>query len=348
MKALMSLEDYLAGWARNGEVRAAAKTVLSLAGAGTEISGLIARGPLAGSMSAVVGRHGDGDSQKELDRITNDLIIEALKGAPVALIASEELEAPLATGADDAPLCVAIDPLDGSSNIDTNVSVGTIFSILPLREDTGREDEAHFFQPGTRQLAAGYIIYGPQTSMVLSVGAGTHIFTLDPADRKYKLTAANLQVPADTREFAINASNYRHWDTGIRQYIDSCLEGAQGARKKNFNTRWIGSMVAECHRILIRGGIYLYPGDAREGYRQGRLRLIYEGNPVAFLMEQAGGAATTGQMRILDVEPTAIHQRIPLIFGSTGEVAIAESHCGLGENSADRSPLFAQRGLFRP
>ena len=242
---------------------------------------------------------------------------------------------------------MAIDPLDGSSNIDTNVSVGTIFSILPLREGADVPPEAHFFQPGTRQLAAGYIIYGPQTSMVLTVGAGTHIFTLDPTDRKYKLTSANLQIPADTREFAINASNYRHWDTGIRQYIDTCIEGAPGPRKKNFNTRWIGSMVAECHRILMRGGIYLYPGDSREGYAEGRLRLIYEGNPIAFLMEQAGGAASTGQTRILDLEPTAIHQRIPLIFGSAEEVATVEGYHGISEASADRSPLFAQRGLFR-
>ena len=347
MKALMSLEDYLDGWARTGEAGAAAKTVLSLASAGRLISGLAAQGPLAGSMSAVVGHSNDGDGQKELDRITNIQVIEALKGAPVACIASEELDGPMATGKDDAPLCVAVDPLDGSSNIDANVTIGTIFSILPRLKDTPGAAEAHFFQPGTKQLAAGYIIYGPQTSMALTVGEGAHIFTLDPADRKYKLTSANLQVPAETREFAINASNYRHWDAGIRRYIDSCLEGAQGGRAKNFNMRWVGSMVAECHRILMRGGIYLYPGDTREGYAEGRLRLIYEGNPVAFLMDQAGGAATTGQMRILDVEPTSIHQRIPLIFGSAEEVAVAESYQGNGAASAERSPLFARRGLFR-
>lgn len=347
MKALMSLEDYLDGWARTSEARAAAKTVLSLARAGTVISGLIAQGPLAGSMGVIVGHNSDGDTQKELDRLTNIQVIEALKGAPVAWIASEELDEPMATGKDDAPLCVAIDPLDGSSNIDTNVSVGTIFSILPRREDTGGAAEAHFFQPGTRQIAAGYIIYGPQTAMALTVGAGTHIFTLDTADHKFKLTSANVQIPADTREFAINASNYRHWDVWVRQYIDTCLEGARGAREKNFNMRWIASMVAECHRILTRGGIYLYPGDARDGYAEGRLRLIYEGNPVAFLMEQAGGAATTGQMRILDVVPTGIHQRVPLIFGSAEEVAVVESYHANGAASAERSPLFARRGLFR-
>jgi len=347
MKVLMSLEDYLYGWAKTDEAKSVAKTVLSLAGAGTAISGLIAKGALAGSMSVVVTHNSDGDSQKELDRLTNVQVIEALKEAPVACIASEELDEPMPTGKDDAPLCVAIDPLDGSSNIDTNVSVGTIFSILPRREDTAGADEAHFFQPGTKQLAAGYIIYGPQTAIVLTVGDGTHIFTLDPADNKYKLTSASIEVPAETREFAVNASNYRHWDEGVRQYIDTCLEGTQGARAKNFNMRWIASMVAECHRILMRGGIYLYPGDAREGYTQGRLRLIYEGNPVAFLMEQAGGAASTGQMRILDVEPTGIHQRIPLIFGSAEEVAIAEHCLSKDADTAEHSPLFGRRGLFR-
>lgn len=347
MKALMSLEDYLSGWARTDGAKGVAETVLSLASAGTVISGLIAKGPLAGSMGVVVSHNSDGDTQKELDRQTNTLVIDALKEAPVACIASEELDEAMATGKDDAPLCVAIDPLDGSSNIETNVSVGTIFSILPRREDVDGADKAHFFQPGTKQLAAGYIIYGPQTSIVLTVGDGTHIFTLDSTDHKYKLTAANMQVPAETREFAINASNYRHWDEGVRQYIDSCLEGSEGTVAKDFNMRWVASMVADCHRILMRGGIYMYPGDAREGYTQGRLRLIYEGNPVAFLMEQAGGSATTGQMRMLDVVPTDIHQRIPLIFGSAEEVAVVESYHNNRGASAERSPLFARRGLFR-
>lgn len=347
MRAFTSLEDYLNDWAKNDEARAVAQTVRSLASAGTVISGLIAQGSLAGSMGVVIGRNSDGDTQKELDRLTNVQVIDALKEAPVAYIASEELNDAIATGYEDAQLCVAIDPLDGSSNIDTNVSIGTIFSILPLRADGDGTASTHFFQQGTRQLAAGYIIYGPHTALVLTVGEGAHIFTLDSADGLFKLTSANVQIPAATCEFAINASNYRHWDEGVRQYVDVCLAGAQGDRAKDFNMRWIAAMVAECHRILIRGGIYLYPGDARHGYHDGRLRLIYEGNPIAFLMEQAGGAASTGLMRILDIEPTEIHQRIPLIFGSVEEVAIVERYLRDTEPSAERSPLFGKRGLFR-
>jgi fructose-1,6-bisphosphatase I len=347
MAPLMTLERYLEDWARTDEARAVAETILAIAGAGKTISGLIAQGPLAGSMGTVVANNADGDTQKELDRLTNIQAITALKRAPVAFVASEELDEPIATGNAAAPLCVAIDPLDGSSNIDTNVSVGTIFSILPLREDANGTGNLHFFQPGTRQLAAGYIIYGPHSALVLTVGQGTHIFTLDPADGKFKLTIKDVQIPRETREFAINTSNYRHWDEDVRQYIDDCLEGAEGPRGKNFNTRWIASMVAECHRILMRGGIYLYPGDARQGYQDGRLRLIYEGNPIAFLMEQAGGAASTGRMRIVDVEPTDIHQRVPLIFGSADEVETVERYVAQAGTGAERSPLFGRRGLFR-
>ena len=347
MSARMSLENYLASWAGTGETRAVAQTIQALARAGTVISNLIAQGPLAGSMGEVVARNSDGDAQKELDHLTNVQIIEALNSAPVAYIASEELDDAIETGNADALLCVAIDPLDGSSNINTNVSVGTIFSILPRREDGAGAARNHFFQKGTCQLAAGYIIYGPNTALVLTVGEGTHIFTLDPASGQYKRTAANVQIPAATREFAINASNYRHWDEGVREYVDECLEGVQGARAKDFNMRWVASMVAECHRILMRGGIYLYPGDAREGYTDGRLRLIYEGNPIAFLIEQADGGATTGAMRILEVEPIDIHQRIPLIFGSAAEVETVERHLSDSGPSNERSPLFSQRGLFR-
>lgn len=347
MTALETLDSHLENWARTSEHRDVADTVRALASAGKVISGLIAQGPLAGALGMVVGNNTGGDAQKELDRLANVQMIDALKAAPVAYIASEELDKPIASGKANAPLCVAIDPLDGSSNIDTNVSIGTIFSILPRREEENGSADSHFFQPGSSQLAAGYIVYGPHTALVLTVGEGTHIFTLDPGDGQFKLTAANMQVPAQTGEFAINASNYRHWDEAVRLYIDDCLEGSQGVRDKEFNTRWIASLVAECHRILMRGGIFLYPGDDRQGYRDGRLRLIYEANPVAFLMEQAGAGATTGQMRILDVEPVDIHQRIPLIFGSAEEVEVAQRYHEHSGSTGDRSPLFGRRGLFR-
>ncbi|MCP5110636.1 MAG: class 1 fructose-bisphosphatase, partial [bacterium] len=269
----------------------------------------------------------------------------ALETAPVAYIASEEMEEVVVTGRPDAPVSVAIDPLDGSSNIDTNVSIGTIFSILPRSGEAS--PEADFRQPGSAQLSAGYIIYGPQTALVLTVGEGTHIFTLDPRDGRFKLTEESLRVPAETREFAVNASNYRHWDESFRRYIDDCLEGEEGPRGKNFNMRWVASMVAECQRILMRGGVYLYPGDSREGYRDGRLRLIYEANPIGFLMEQAGGACSTGLTRMLDVEPTEIHQRVPLIFGSAGEVAAVEDYLQAKDLPGENNPLFGQRGLFR-
>lgn len=347
MAALETLDHYLGNWARTSEARAVADTIRAVAGAGKVIAGLIAQGPLAGSLGMVVGSNTGGDAQKELDRLANVQLIEALKAAPVAFIASEELDEPIATGDSAAPLCVAIDPLDGSSNIDTNVSVGTIFSILPRRANGNGSANVHFFQPGSRQLGAGYIVYGPHTALVLTLGDGTHIFTLDPGDGRYRLTAANVQIPAETREFAINASNYRHWDEAIRRYIDDCLEGLEGNRAKDFNTRWIASLVAECHRILMRGGIFLYPGDDRQGYCDGRLRLVYEGNPVAFLIEQAGGGATTGLMRILDVEPDDIHQRIPLIFGSAEEVDLVRHYHENTGSGGEHSPLFGRRGLFR-
>jgi len=238
-----------------------------------------------------------------------------------------------------APLLVAIDPLDGSSNIDTNVSVGTIFSILPNTDS--------FLQPGDRQLAAGYAIYGPQTALVLTTGEGTHVFTLDRASGQFRLTAEHVRVPRKTREFAISAANHRHWDEPIRIYVDDCLAGTEGPRGEDFNMRWIASMVAEAHRVLARGGVYMYPGDLREGYQRGRLRLLYEANPVAWLIEQAGGAASTGTCRILEIMPEGIHQRVPLIFGSRDEVERLDRYHRDPYPLGERSPLFGRRGLFR-
>jgi fructose-1,6-bisphosphatase I len=202
-------------------------------------------------------------------------------------------------------------------------------------------------QPGINQLAAGYCIYGPQTSLVLTLGSGTHIFTLDPELGEFRLTNADVQIAQTTREFAINVSNFRHWDRHIRSYIDDCLEGSEGLRQSNYNMRWLASLVAECHRILSRGGIFLYPADARKGYAQGRLRLLYECNPIAFLVEQSGGGATTGTQRILEVVPNDVHQRVPMIFGSSREIRRVERYYAQRKLHGERSQLFSRRGLFR-
>jgi fructose-1,6-bisphosphatase I len=341
------LEDYLDAWAGDEPPRAAvAGTIAALARATAEISALIAQGPLAGDLAAARVDKGGGDAQKELDVITDQLVQRHLAGAPVAALASEEADLPVAMTA-GAPLIVAIDPLDGSSNIDTNTSIGTIFSILPAPEGIDPASAEAFLQPGRAQLAAGYAIYGPNTSLVLSVGQGTAMFVLDPATKHYVLVNERIEVPPDAREFAINMSNYRHWDEPIRLYIDDLLKGQDGPRDADFNMRWLASMVAEAHRILIRGGVYLYPSDARKGYTSGRLRLIYEGNPIALLMEQGGGAATNGTEPILDLTPTSLHQRVPLVFGSREKVRRVERYVIAPESIAARSPLFAKRGLFR-
>jgi fructose-1,6-bisphosphatase I len=266
-----------------------------------------------------------GEVQKALDSITNDRIIAACRTAPVAAIASEELEHPVA-GVAGGSVLVAMDPLDGSSNIDTNVSIGTIFSILPCPAGIDPVSETAFLQTGRNQLAAGYILYGPQTTLVLTVGSGTQFFTLDRANHQFILTADRVKPPAKAKEWAINASNARHWDDHIKAYIDECLAGSTGARGEDTNMRWVGSLVADGHRILVRGGVYLYPADRRKGYGEGRLRLLYECNPLSLIVEQAGGAATTGTMPVLDVVPQKLHQRVGFIFGSAEEVTRIERH----------------------
>jgi len=347
MAEAMTLESYLMRWAGDKSDRdAIACTLISLSGACRKISELIALGPLAGALGAVHGNNMDGDAQKELDLLANDLVITSLRSAPVALMVSEELDDPLDLE-QDAPLFVAIDPLDGSSNIDTNISVGTIFSILPAQAGLNGAGNSVTLQPGTRQLAAGYAIYGPQTALVLTLGQGTQIFTLDPRSSEFHLTSENVRVPEKTREFAINVSNFRHWDQNIRAYVDDCLEGENGPREASYNMRWVASLVAECHRVLSRGGIFLYPGDSRDGYENGRLRLLYEINPIGWLIEQAGGGASTGHGRVLDLQPTDIHQRAPLVFGSEHEVSRLEQYYSALHPVGERSPLFNQRGLFR-
>ncbi|MCJ8142547.1 class 1 fructose-bisphosphatase [Ancylobacter sp. A5.8] len=336
-----TLQDHLSGWAGADPLRGAVgASVLALTEAGIAISELIAAGPLAGAMAAVRGYHEDGDSQKELDVIADTMVREALNGAPVALLGSEEAEEPYWLNPDGL-LAVAVDPLDGSSNIDSNASIGTIFSILPhIGPDS-------LLQPGLNQLAAGFLIYGPQVALVLTLGEGTQIFLLERGSRRFVLAQPAASVSPETAEYAINASNARHWDTSIRYYVEDCQAGADGPRAKDFNTRWIASMVADAYRILARGGVYLYPGDARKGYQQGRLRLVYEANPVAFLMEQAGAAATDGRRPILSLQPTHLHQRVPLVFGSRGEVERIARYQLDSSAMPERSPLFGRRGLLR-
>jgi fructose-1,6-bisphosphatase I len=342
-----TLRQHLDEWRGTDEMRGAvAETVERLADACCAIAEIIALGPLAGPLSAGRGANQDGDIQAELDLRANDVLIRELAEAPAACVASEELEIPCPLD-ETAPVCVAVDPLDGSSNIDTNVSVGTIFSILPMRCESCQPSARCFAQKGKRQLAAGYVIYGPQTALVLTLGEGTHIFTLNPDTGEFCLTYPSVQIPEDTHEFAINTSNFRRWDGHIRAYVDDCLKGAEGAHGKNYNTRWIASLVAECHRIMMRGGVFLYPGDRRPDYRKGRLRLAYECSPIAFLVEQAGGGASTGHKRIMEVKPKDVHQRVPLIFGSLNEVRLVEHYYQEAHPYQERSQLFGNRGLFR-
>jgi fructose-1,6-bisphosphatase I len=333
------LEAYLDAWTMGDPARRAiAETVAALAKSCITIAALVAKGPLAGEPGKVVGNNADGDAQQELDMLANQIIVDGLCAAPVDRIISEEMEKPMEF-TPEASLTVAVDPLDGSSNIDTNLSLGTIFSITSVA--------ARRLPRGADQVAAGYVIYGPQTMLVLSVGDGTHIFTLDPDSGVFKLTTAAVSIPTNTREFAINVSNFSHWDGQIKTYIGDCLDGEHGRRKDNFNMRWNASLVADCHRILSRGGIFLYPADGRKGYAEGRLRLLYEANPIAFLIEQAGARASSGRLPILELDPTHVHQRVPLIFGSVNEVERVESLYADLIPAGDPSPLFEYRGLFR-
>jgi len=342
MTMAMSLDHYLDQiTAKDSGHTEAAELVRHLAQAIIKISQLIALGPLAGAMGTSVGRNSDGDTQKKLDVLSQELMMQAMDEKMVAAIASEELDHWVVLNP-EAPLAVAFDPLDGSSNIDTNLSVGTIFSILPAK---GAENP--FFCPGTAQLAAGFAIYGPQTSLVLSFGDGVDILTLDPRDMTFRLTSSKVQILSGVPEFAINASNYRHWEAPVRTYVDDCFDGAEGPRGRNFNMRWLGSLVAETFRILARGGVFLYPADKRKGYETGRLRLIYEAHPIAFLIEQAGGIASTGRDRILDLAATSLHQRVPLIFGSKDKLELIERLHLQPEGESATSPLFGHRGLFR-
>lgn len=340
-----TLDDYLGRWAQADPSRGQiAATVRSLTAASLDISNLVRKGALAGSLGRPTGKKVDNDPQKEIDLLANNVILDALRTAPVAALASEEMDEPV-TFDENATLLVAVDPLDGSSNVEANLSIGVIFTVLPTRP--GHTDLAAFLQPGCEQVAAGFVLIGPQTALVLTLGMGTQIFTLDDQSHEFLLTHPKVEIPATTSEYAINASNYRHWDPPIRTYIQDCASGKEGPRAVSFNMRWTGSPVADIYRILSRGGIYLYPGDRRSRFRNGRLRLIYEANPIAWLIEQAGGRASTGRERVLDVVPKELHQRIPLIAGSADEVELVDRLHTRPQSLMYRSPLFGRRGLFR-
>ena len=315
----------------------------AVATAAIELAALIADGPLADITGQESGVNSDGDRQKDIDLIADDLMRRALRGAPVAALLSEEVELP-ETLRPEACLCVAIDPLDGSGNIENNLSMGTIFSIRPR----GNDLLSTFFEPGTVQCAAGFFVYGPQTTLVLALNASVDIFILDRRAGEFLRIRQAVQVARDTPEFAINASNRRHWHGPVRAYIEECLAGTNGGGEADFNMRWLGSLVAESFRILVRGGVFLYPADVRPSYREGRLRLLYEAQPMALIMEWAGGAATTGRRRILEVAAKTPHQRVPLIMGSVRGVRdVAANHEKIEpmfDNNA--APLFARRGLF--
>ena len=287
------------------------------------ISHAVNKGELGGILGSADSENVQGEVQKKLDIIANEVLIEANEwGGHLAAMASEEMDGiyVVPNRYPQGEYLLLFDPLDGSSNIDVNVSIGTIFSVLKKPEGDRGVEEGDFLQPGHQQVAAGYCVYGPQTTLVLTVGDGVAMFTLDREQGSFILTQENIRIPEDTKEFAINMSNMRHWDAPVKRYVDECLQGVEGPRGKNFNMRWIASMVSDVHRILTRGGIFMYPWDKREPNKPGKLRLMYEANPMSWLIEQAGGAATNGKQRILDIQPGQLHERVSVILGSKNEV----------------------------
>jgi fructose-1,6-bisphosphatase I len=289
----------------------------------------VSKGALGDVLGSAGSENVQGEVQKKLDVIANEILLQANEwGGQLAAMASEEMEAiyQIPNRYPMGEYLLLYDPLDGSSNIDVNVSIGTIFSVLKAPEGMSTPTEQDFLQPGSRQVAAGYAIYGPQTVLVLTTGNGVHAFTLDREMGSWVRTHSDIQIPEQTGEYAINASNARHWYPPVKRYIDELQAGKAGPRGKDFNMRWIASMVADVHRILSRGGVFMYPADAREPDKPGKLRLMYEANPMAFLVEQAGGAATDGKQRMLDVQPTKLHQRVPVFLGSKEEVELVTSY----------------------
>ena len=325
----ISLTRFLIEEERAAHVNAELRLLIEVvARACKTISVAVGKGALGGVLGdagsdAAASINVQGEAQKKLDVIANDVLLEANAwGGHLAGLASEEMEhsVPIPDVYPRGNYLLLFDPLDGSSNIDVNVSVGTIFSVLRCPEGVTTPEDRHFLQPGERQVCAGYCVYGPSTTLVLTVGHGTHAFTLDREQGSFILTQRDMTVPAETKEFAINMSNKRHWEAPMQQYVDDLLVGREGPRGKDFNMRWIGSMVADVHRILTRGGIFVYPWDRKDPSKAGKLRLMYEANPMSFLVEQAGGAATNGREAIMGLQPDGLHQRVPVFLGSRREV----------------------------
>ena len=325
MKKNISLSRYLVEQQRvDGLIPAQLRLLIEVvARACKRISHSVNKGALGDVLGTAGSENVQGEVQKKLDIIANEVLIEANEwGGHLAAMASEEMDSIylVPNRYPQGEYLLMFDPLDGSSNIDVNVSIGTIFSVLKKPEGHPGVTEEDFMQPGTQQVAAGYCVYGPQTTLVLTFGDGVAMFTLDREMGSFVLTQENVRIPEDTKEFAINMSNMRHWDAPVKRYVDECLAGVEGPRGKDFNMRWIASMVADVHRILTRGGVFMYPWDKREPNKPGKLRLMYEANPMSWLVEQAGGAATNGRERILDVKPTKLHERVSVILGSKNEV----------------------------
>ena len=316
------------------------------------IANLIGKGALAGVNGPAAGTNIQGEQQMKLDVMANDIFLRTNeRGGHLAAMASEELEEiyQIPPQYPRGRYLLAFDPLDGSSNIDVNVAVGSIFSVLRCADGIVEPTTKDFLQPGTEQVCAGYAIYGPTTMLVLTLGHGVHGFTLDREIGEFILSHPDLRIPTETSEFAINASNQRFWEPPVKRYVTECLAGRSGPRAKDFNMRWIASFVAEVHRILMRGGLFMYPKDSKDLAKAGRLRLLYEANPMAYLVEQAGGAASIGRDRILEVAPEGLHQRVPVILGSKEEVERIARYHGEHDRGVDQpftSPLFNERSLF--
>ena len=323
----ISLTRYLIEEQRAGHISADLRLLIEVvARACKTISVAVGKGALGGVLGDAGTGNVQGEAQKKLDVIANDVLLEANAwGGHLAGLASEEMEhsQPIPDVYPRGNYLLLFDPLDGSSNIDVNVSVGTIFSVLRCPDGVTTPEDAHYLQAGRDQVAAGYCVYGPSTTLVLTVGQGVHQFTLDREQGSFMLTQRGMTVPEETKEFAINMSNKRHWEAPMQQYVDDLLVGKEGPRGKDFNMRWIASMVADVHRILTRGGIFIYPWDRKDPTKAGKLRLMYEANPMSLLIEQAGGACSDGRQRMLDIAPTQLHQRVPVFLGSKEEVAAA-------------------------
>ncbi|WP_114701675.1 class 1 fructose-bisphosphatase [Psychrobacter proteolyticus] len=314
---MTTLADYLNQHATSPALNDVITTVTDV---GKTISQLLRKGALADILGEAGNQNVQGEDQKKLDVLANDLLLDALaKNTHCAGVASEELDD--ATPAnDDGSLLVLFDPLDGSSNIDINMAVGTIFSVLPYERQGQTSENSDYLQTGNKQLAAGYLLYGTSTVLALTIADKVVMFSLDPETSDYVLIEDNVQIDADTSEYAINSSNYRYWRAPMQQYIDELIAGETGVRGRDFNTRWVAAMVGDVHRILCRGGLFTYPFDTKYAHKAGKLRLMYEANPMSLLIERAGGGATDAVNRILDIEPTDIHQRVPVVLGSKNEV----------------------------